>query len=291
MEWSDVKVFLAVARAGSLGAAARELGITQPTVGRRLKALESAVGGILFQRTTAGFILTPAGELVLTHARRMEVSALDLQRQLAGSERELAGPLRVSCSDWFGVHIVAPIVAEFTRIYPNVEIELLTESRFADLARREADLAFRIQPFTAPGIASRKLMRIRYGLYLRDGDPPPTRGGAHATRLITMNESFVAMPDVSWLKERFPNAAVTARSNNREVQAMLCSGGGGLAVLPTLLATRFPTLRRIDVDDEPPGRDTWAGYHRDLRRLPRLRALLDFIVSKTKQVGKQVHSR
>src|SRR5262249_52912072 len=129
-------------------------------------------------------------------------------------------------------------------------------------------------------IASRKLMRLHYGLYLRDGDSLPRRGDGRGARLITMDEAFIGMPDVSWLRERFPNAIVAARSNNRDVQAMLCGAGGGLAVLPTLLAARYPTLRRIDAhDDEPLARDIWAGYHRDLRRLPRLRALLDFIVA------------
>jgi DNA-binding transcriptional LysR family regulator len=280
MEWSDVRIFLAIARAGSLGAAARTLGTTQPTAGRRLRALESAVGSTLFQRTAGGFVLTRAGKLMLAHAERMESSVLDLQRQLAGSEREFAGPLRVSCPDWFAVHVLAMIVADFTRLYPNIEVELVTESHFVDLTRRQADLAFRIQPFAEPEIVSRKLMRTLYGLYLRDGEPFPKRGDGRGARLITMNEAFVGMPDVSWLRERFPNAVIAARSNNRDVQAMLCSTGGGLAVLPTWIATRYATLRRIDADDDaPPARDVWAGYHRDLRRLPRLRALLDFIVT------------
>src|SRR5262249_13620458 len=154
---------------------------------------ETALGSTLFQRTSGGFVLTRAGRLMVAHAERMEDSVLDLQRQLAGSERELAGPLRVSCPDWFAVHVLAPIVADFTRAYANIEVELVTESHFADLARRQADLAFRIQPFTESEIASRKLMRLRYGLYLRDGQPLPKRGDGRGTRLITMDEAFVGM--------------------------------------------------------------------------------------------------
>ena len=108
MEWSDLRVFLAIARTGSLGAAARSMGQTQPTMGRRLRALEQALGQTLFQRTADGFVLTDEGAAILTHAERMEAEALALQRQLAGSEDQLEGMLRLSCSEWFGTYLLAP---------------------------------------------------------------------------------------------------------------------------------------------------------------------------------------
>src|ERR1700712_5935512 len=102
MDWGDVRIFLAIARTGSLGAAAKQTGQTQPTMGRRLRALEAAVGQTLFQRTGEGFVLTGEGASVLGHAERVEEEVLAFQRQLAGQEAQLRGLLRLSSSDWFG---------------------------------------------------------------------------------------------------------------------------------------------------------------------------------------------
>ena len=106
MEWSDLRVFLAIAREGTLGAAARELGQTQPTMGRRLRALEAAVGQTLFQRTAEGFVLTDEGAAVLGHAERIEEEVLAFHRQLAGTDAQLEGLLRISSSEWFGTFML-----------------------------------------------------------------------------------------------------------------------------------------------------------------------------------------
>ena len=280
MDWSDLRVFLAVARDGKLGAAARTLGQTQPTMGRRLRALEAAVGHPLFRRTSEGFVLTEEGGAVMRHAERMEAEALAIQRELAGQAQQLDGPLRVTCSDWFGVNLLAPALADFSRLHPRVTVELLTDARFLSLSRREADLAFRIRRFTEPDVVSMRLMHIAYGAYPRAGDPRPTRGDGAGTALIALDSAFAGAPDDSWLQTVLPNAHVALRSNNRDVQAQLCLQGAGVSVLPRPLGDRLPGLERLDLREEPPGRDTWLGYHRDLRRLARLRALVDFVVAR-----------
>lgn len=280
MEWSDLRVFLAVAREGTLGAAARKLGQTQPTMGRRLQALEHAVGHKLFQRTPAGFVLTDEGAAVLGHAERIEDEALAFQRQLAGQERQLDGMLRITASDWFAEHVLTPVIAEFAREYPRVTIELLTDTRFLSLARREADLAFRIKPFDEPDIVSRKLLHMPYGVYAAVDYPPPRAGDGEGAALITMDSAFGGMPDVAWLQRMLPNARVAFRSNARAVQAQMCARGSGVAVLPRPLGDALAGLRRIELGEPPPPRETWLGYHRDMRRLARLRALLDLVVAR-----------
>lgn len=280
MEWGDLRVFLAIAREGSLGAAARKLGQTQPTMGRRLRALEAAVGQTLFQRTGEGFVLTDEGASVLGHAERVEEEVLAFQRQLIGQEAQLEGMLRLSSSDWFGTFMLAPVLAEFGRRHPRVCVELLTDARLFSLPRREADMVFRIKPFDEPEVISRRLMRIPYALYgLTDGDRPRPGDGAGA-RLITMDIAFSEMPDAIWLKRILPNATVAFRSNNREVQAQLCSKGAGLAVLPRPLGDATPNIAPFDLGEAPPGRDTFVGYHRDLRRLARMRELLELVVER-----------
>jgi DNA-binding transcriptional LysR family regulator len=280
MEWGDLQVFLAIARQGTLGAAARKLGQSQPTMGRRLKALEDAVGQRLFQRTSEGFVLTDEGAAVLSHAEQVEEEALAFERRLRGHDQGLDGTLRLSCSDWFGLHILTPVIAEFAKLQPRVVVELLTDARLYSLARREADLVFRIQPFDEPDVVARRLTHIRYAAYLKEGIAPPEAGDGTGTNLITMDTAFGGMPDAVWLSRVLPKARIALRSNNRDVQARLCALGQGVAILPRPLGDSIPGIARIDLGEEPPGRDTFVGYHRDLKRLARLRALLDLVIER-----------
>jgi DNA-binding transcriptional LysR family regulator len=280
MEWSDLRIFLAIARAGTLGAAARSLGQTQPTMGRRLRVLETAIGHALFQRTADGFVLTHEGNAVLEHAERMEEEALAFQRRLAGSEAQLEGMLRLSSSDWFARYMLAPVLAEFGERHPKVCVEVLSDPRLYSLPRREADIAFRIAAFEEPEVISRRLLHVSYALYVRSDAVSTLTGGGAGLRLITMDTAFAEMPDALWLKRVLPAAQIAMRSNSREVQAELCRQGIGLAVLPRPLGDRIPGIVPIDVGETPPGRDTYVGYHRDLRRLSRLRALLDLVIAR-----------
>ena len=280
MDWSDLRIFLAIAREGTLGAAARKLGQSQPTMGRRLRALEQSVGQTLFQRTGEGFVPTDEGAAVIVHAERMEQEALAFERQLAGQDQQLDGMLRISSSDWFGVHLLTPVLAEFARLQPRVVVELLTDARLYSLPRREADMVFRIKPFDEPEVISRRLLHIEYGVYLKTGMAPPRTGDGAGAPLITMDTAFGGMPDAVWLTRVLPNAHVVSRSNNRDIQARMCAFGAGVAVLPRPLGDTLVGVDRIDLGEPPPGRDTWVGYHRDLKRLARLRALLDLMIAR-----------
>lgn len=281
MEWNDVKVFLAIARERSLSGAARAVGQSQPTMGRRLRALEEQLGHALFQRGSDGFLLTDEGSALLVHAERIEEEVIAFQRELAGQEQQLEGLLRVSSSDWFGVHMLTPVFAEFVKAHPKVTIALTTDARLLSLGRREADLAFRIQPFEDVDVIQRRLMTIPYGLYrsssLRMGR---ANGGGSGHALITLDSSFRDFPDARWLKKALPQAHVAFTSNSREAQARMCAAGAGLAVLPRPLGDRIEGIKLVKVDTEPPGRDVWLGYHRDLRRLRRLRTLVDLAIER-----------
>jgi DNA-binding transcriptional LysR family regulator len=280
MEWSDLRIFLAIAREGTLAGAAQKLGQSQPTMGRRLRALEQAVGQTLFQRTGDGFVLTDAGEVVLAHAERIEEEALAFQRRLDGSDRQLQGLLRISSSDWFGAHLLAPVLAEFAKAHPKVVVELLTSQIRFSLPRREADLVFRIRPFDEPEVIARRLMTIPYGVYLKSDLARPAAGDGAGSVLITMDTNFAGMPDAVWLRKMLPHADVVSRSNNRDVQARMCACGAGIAVLPRPLGDALAGVTRIDLGEQPPSRETWVGYHRDLKKLARLRALLDLVIER-----------
>lgn len=272
MEWSDLKIFLAVARGGTLGAAARDLGQTQPTMGRRIRVLEDALGTALFQRTSEGFVLTDEGAAVLAHAERIEAEVLGIARAASGQVGALEGVLRVSSSDWFGAHVLTRAIAALGVRHPGVVVELITDARLLSLARREADLVFRITPFEEADIVQRRLLTMPYAAYRADGQ-------TSLDRVVTMDTAFGGMPDVAWLRQRLPDARVAFRSNSREAQARACAEGMGIAVLPCPLGDATHGIARIDLGEPPPERDVWLGYHRDLRHLPRLRALVDEVLT------------
>lgn len=277
MEWSDIRIFLAIVRAGTLGGAARTLRLSHPTVGRRLRALEQATGQILFQRTTEGLVLTEEGQGIVTLAEQMEENALGMERRLAGQEQKLEGSLRISSADWFGAYVLPPIIADFTRANRHVNLEILTGTRLFSLAQREADIAFRIVPFDAPDVIQRHLVKLPYGVYIAANAPEPAFGDGTGFRLITHDTSTGRFPDIEWLETSFPNAKPLLRSNNRNVQAHMCKENIGMAVMPQIVGNQMPGLRRLDLPERPPHRDIWMGYHRDLKRLNRLRAFIETV--------------
>ncbi|UQA60602.1 LysR family transcriptional regulator [Polyangium aurulentum] len=278
--WDDVHLFLAIARAGTLSAAGPRLGLTQPTAGRRLRALEEAVGVTLFQRTPQGFRLTEAGEAMLRHAERMEQESVALERRLFGDARDTGGVLRVSTSEWFARQVLGPALAAFTVANPRVTVEIVAESRLLDLDRQEADVVFRFVSFDRADIVQRRFTHVRYALYAAqsylDARGALDAHGGEGHGIITMDRALDAAADVAWLRARFPGAHYTVRSNSRDVQATACVHGAGLAVLPRIIGDALP-LVRLDVGEEPPERVVWLGYHRDLKGLARLRAFVEHV--------------
>ena len=275
MEWDDVRIFLAAARGGSFGEAARSLGVSHPTIGRRIKALEDEAAQPLFRRTKNGLVLTDAGDAVLALAESMENSALSMERRLAGNHERLEGILRISSAEWFAGYVLAPVLAELGRRHPAVVPELIASYRLLDLSRRDADVAFRIVPFSEPDIVQRRLMKMPYGLYGSAETAAAVQDDPASVGLILMNTAQAHFPDVAWLLDRFPLSRRAFTSTSRTVQAQMCLRGLGIAVLPRPLGDAISGLQRIDTPEEPPARDIWVGYHQDLRHMDRLRAMLD----------------
>lgn len=275
MEWSDIRIFLAVVRGKSLGEAARALGVSHPTVGRRIRVLEAQAEQPLFRRTRDGLVLTDAGDAVLSLAHAMEEAALSMERRLAGNHARLEGILRISSADWFAAYVLAPVLVELGRLHPAVVPEIIASYRLLDLSRREADVAFRIVPFSEPDIVQRRLMTMPYGLYGSAETAHAVRQDPGSVPLILMNSAQAHFPDVGWLLDRFPQSRRAFTSTSRSVQAQMCRRGQGVAVLPRPLAEGVDGLQRIDQFGQPPSRQVWVGYHQDLRHMDRLRALLE----------------
>lgn len=275
MEWNDVRIFLAVARCGSFGEAARALNVSHPTVGRRIKVLEDEAKQALFRRTKDGLVLTDAGDTVRALAESMEDSALSMERRLTGNDQRLEGILRISSADWFAGYVLAPVLVALIHRHPAVVPEVIASHRLLDLSRREADVAFRIVPFSEPDIVQRRLMRMSYGVYASAATAQALQDNPASVGVILMNTAQSHFPDVAWVLERFPRCRRAFTSTNRSVQAQMCLRGVGIAVLPRPLGDAVSGLQRLDTPDQPPTREIWVGYHQDLRHMDRLRAMLN----------------
>lgn len=280
MDWDDLRLFLAIARHGTLSGAARALGVTQPTMGRRLAAMEARTGARLLQRLPGRFILTPLGESLLGAAERIEAEALAAERMITGRDAALEGVVRITTVDIVAAHIIAPALAVLQRTHPGIVIELVSDSRSFNLSRREADIALRLSRFEGQEVVARRVGALAIGLYAaRACEADIARG---QIRLVTVMDDQGHLPEARWLEETFPGAEVSFRSNSREAQMQAALAGAGVAALTRYRADGESGLIRLR--PEAPGlvRDIWMGVHADMQHMPRMRAVMDTIVKAIK---------
>ena len=185
-DWADIKLFLAIHDCGSLVAASEALGLTQPTVGRRLAAMEERLGTPLFVRAGRRMQLTEAGAGILEGARRMEREMLAIERSLDVHSTALCGEVTISATEGTGTDWLSPVLLDFHRQYPDIVIKMHIDGRPVDLLHREADLALRLGRPTQPALIARHLANLGFGLYaspeyLRRAGTPESVGelGAH----------------------------------------------------------------------------------------------------------------
>ncbi len=213
--WNDLPIFLAIAREGTLGGAARRLGQSQPTMGPPARA-RTGLRRDPFQRSNDGFLLTDEGALLLPHAERMEIEA----QAMAPPRRNGGGLDGPPQGDVFGLArpvLLAPVLAEFSRLHPRVVVETLTDPRVYSLARREADLVIRLAPFDEPEVIARRLVTVRYAVYARRacGNPrPATAAGVRCSSWTPRSGRCPTSPGSRRCcrGRRSPRAATAARS-------------------------------------------------------------------------------
>jgi DNA-binding transcriptional LysR family regulator len=281
LEWDDMQSFLAIHRLGTLSAAAQALGVTQPTMGRRLERLHERVGTTLLQRTPTGFILTASGERVLAHVERMDEEALAVGRALAGGDARLQGEVRITTVEAFAAYILVPQLPALIDRYPRLSVEIDVDTRSLSLARREADVAIRMAGFRQHEIIVRKAGVMAFGVYatkdyLADRTSPPSTGGS-SHRIISLQQNLIDMPEGDWFRTTMSKAESVLATNSREGQLRACLASVGLACLPRYLADPHPQLQIVDLGEAAPSRDIWVGTHRDTRGSAKIRAVLDWI--------------
>ena len=273
MNWDDLKVLLALARAGSTRKAAGLLGVSNTTVMRRLESLEEQVGGRLFDRTPDGFTATPLADQLLPVVREVEETLTEAERQVSGRDSELSGRIKLSLPAVPVTH-VAEAVAEFAIDYPRIELDITVSDHPVDLARREADIAVRgIPKHKRPpkDIVGIKLGRISMGYYVhRDLLSEASRGHRELTCIRASGRALslgdLPDPDSLGLKSRHLIDGITPRT-------VAATNKLGVAALPCFLATQYPELMLLPGVPSAHWGHTWLLHHKDLRQSARIRAL------------------
>ena len=273
IDWDNARVFLAVARHGSLRAAGRVLGLSQPTVGRRLAAFEAAFGGpALFDRMPEGLRLNPAGAALVSAAEELESAGLALERRRAAASPGLSGTVRVSVGEWAAAFLSGSLGnGSGTPLPKGITLELVESQQTANLARREADLAVRHHPPEGGDLHIAKLGTFAVCAYRRCGD--------EAAAWVSYTEEQAHYPTSRWVQRqlRETGAPVALRCSNMPMQLAAIRAGAGRGLLPCFVGDADPLLERVTPPVPEIAAEYWVIVHRDLRRAACVRAIIDWI--------------
>jgi DNA-binding transcriptional LysR family regulator len=275
MDWDDLRYFAELARTGSLSASARTLRVDHSTVARRITSLEEALGIRLFDRLPRGYVLTPEGEHVQEHVDRLEEDVFALQRTVQGRGPGLSGTVRVSAPPAFASLFLSPRLGLLRERHPDIILELSGSNISVSLTRREADIALRLARPEGSSLVARKVATAGYGLFASRVHAGGR--GPDAMDLLGYEESLEHVPQQQWLRRFAKGRPFVFRTSDLVGLHSAVRAGLGAAVLPFFVTGSDPDLVCIQQEGVP-ARDVWLVVHEDVRRSPRVRAVMDVLV-------------
>jgi DNA-binding transcriptional LysR family regulator len=281
-DWNLIRSFLAVARQGSLSAAARALATTQPTIGRHVNELEASLDMILFQRGRDGFQLTEKGAALFERAEPMAESAAGFARLAQGSAKKTAGTVRITASEIVAAYVLPGILAEFGREEPEIEIELVASNQIGNLLSRDADIAVRmVRPaqndLVARQVGDLALAACASGAYLDRHGRPRQPLDLLGHRLIGWDRSDEIIAGFARFGAAIDRHAFAFRSDNQIVLWEAVKAGLGVGFAQASLVAREPRVEQVLPGLPLPSLPMWLAIHEDLRMSARIRRVLDFL--------------
>lgn len=282
-DWNRARAFLVTAEEGSLSAAAKALGVSQPTLGRQVAALEEELSTALFERGGRGLELTRNGLELLAYVRAMGEAASSLSLAATGQAQSIEGEIAISTSEITAAYILPPILQRLRYQYPGVRINLVASNEASDLRRRAADIAIRNFRPTEPDLIARKVGEFSATLYARpeilaDLPSPLTDDLCKAPFIgfLSNNERYVgalAQRGLTLREEQF-----VARTDSHLVHWQMARAGIGIGMMPVELGDAEPEVERV-FEDRVFGSDVWLVSHRELRMNLRVRTVFDFLAA------------
>jgi DNA-binding transcriptional LysR family regulator len=282
--WELYRSLLAVLREGSLSGAARSLGLTQPTVGRHVQQLETALSTPLFTRSQHGLVPTDAAYALEPHARAMAGAAAALLRAVSGRASQASGVVRIAASEIIGVEVLPAILADLRVAHPGIVIELSLSDRMEDLLRRDADIAVRMARPTQGALVARHIGPVRLGLHAHrryvDARGKPA-GMAQLARhaLIGFDRETASIRALRGLGLKLRRESFAFRADSHLAQLAAIRAGLGIGICQTAIARRDPDLVHVLPNHFAMELDMWLAMHEDLRASLPMRAVLDHLAT------------
>jgi DNA-binding transcriptional LysR family regulator len=292
--WDLYRSFLAVLRLGSLSAAGRSLGLTQPTIGRHIALLQRSLGGrVLFTRSQAGLLPTQAAHEMRPHAEDMAAAAAAFVRAGSADLEESGGVIRLAAADVIGVEVLPSILTEFRAAFPSTVIELSLSNQMANLLRRDADIAVRMVRPKQKALLAKRAARVALGFYAhrrylqRCGYPERLEDLTHHTLI-----GFDQTPPFADLLNAVPLAVTRElfafRCDNDLAQLAALRSGFGIGICQAGIARRDPNLLPLFSKQFNVEMEIWIVMHNDLRRSSRMRLMFDYLATRLAQFGSAV---
>ena len=281
LAWDDFRLINAIADTGALPAAASRLGLDHSTVFRRLRQIETALGTAVFERHRSGYVPTTAGTEIAALAARFDEDITVVLRRVAGQSPDPTGEVRVATSDALLFDLLMPLFAAFQKTCPNVRLDLVTSNRALNLSRRDADVAIRATTAPPDTLVGRKSARIAWAAY---STTALSQGLVEEAALAGLETSWVGFGDAldglgatDYLQSRVHASKVGCRLDTIAGIAAAVEAGLGAGLLPCFVGDSRPTLMRVTAPLASLTTDLWLLTHADLRNVPRVRILLDFL--------------
>lgn len=284
-DWDKMRVFRVVAELGSMNATATRLGESAPTIGRKIDDLERALNAVLFVRSRRGVELTAAGRRALRYANAMADAAEGVSRDVAGADTPLEGPVKLAAGDGLGAHWIAPRLPVFHRAHPKVQLQLRFGAEVPDVLGGEADIAIQFSRPTDLDLVARKLGVLHYMCFASQdyldtyGGPPSSIFEFYDHRLIFhtgyVNQLESWAPKTVELKRIVDFAVLT---NSGAAMMAVCASGGGIAILPSYVASLDRRLVALDLPELAPIQ-FWLTYTERIGRMPRGQAVIQWLRS------------
>lgn len=281
-DWNRARAFLVTAEEGSLSAAARALGMAQPTLGRQVDALEEELGIILFERVGRGFTLTPSGLDLLDHVRAMGAAANLVSLSAAGNAQSIEGTVRVTASEAQSAILLPPILAKLRQSHPGIHVDVIASSVTMDLLRREADIAVRNYQPTEPDLIARKVRDIPARLYAtpalldRLGNPKLPYDLRDAD-FINVDRTGVFLKGLNALGLNLTERNFPILAENYLVMWELVKHGLGIGIQDGVIGDKEPLVRRVLPELEPLIFSMWLVTHREVNTSRRIRVVFDLL--------------
>lgn len=282
LDWALLQSFAAVGEHGSLSAAARATGTSQPTMSRHVSDLEARIGSRLFERTSTGIELTPAGARLMAHAREMSSAAERLSLTAAGQDDRLAGSVRITASNIVATYVLPDILTALRIAEPDIEIELVSSDRSENLLRREADIAVRMYRPEQPDVIAKKLGDLPIGMfaartYIDRRGMPQSNEDILGHDVIGYDRSTLVIDGFARAGLKVDREFFAFRSDDQVVCWQMVVAGYGIGFNQVSIGEAEPRVVRIPLAGELGSLPVWLVAHAELKATPRIRRVYDFL--------------